>query len=261
MDIDSTSFLAIAFFIGISILLIIKLFQEIREHFVTPIKKAGVFKELIEQDGFIKLKKNMEERNYLKETLTGILNSFDYNNPLETHEVLFLQDMFDYYFADILLAWEIQSERTKGVLKWQTKHTCLFIDTSMNLPGNIRIKKRKYDISNNYRFTKGEVEVLEAGFFPKEFSDRFSVSADPEVAKEIIIRDVQELLEKHDLKYPFTQKVDTESEHVIGRDLYITQKGILMIGNPSCNRIDIAEMMELGKKLIAILEVMSGKDL
>ena len=134
--------------------------------------------------------------------------------------------------------------------KINTRHTCIFIEAELDLPGKINIRKRRA----GSEYILNEIGTSNGVDLPGEFSKNYIVLSDRETADLVLVPELVELVEKQNYKFPFSDRIKNELPGPVNRDVLISKEGIILVGNPGASRYDIAEMLEFGKKLLSMLE-------
>lgn len=221
-------------------------FRKLKDLIVTPIQKSRVFSELESRDGFSKIRKDSEEHKLLNDILKEILTPFNENKPISLKRAVFQKDDYDYYISDIEFT-ELPGARYGGDPLMPGRYLCLLINMPLNIVEPLRISKK---IHQSLVYTPGNT-----------FDEKYSVfPVNTETAGKLLIRDIREVFETEDGKYPMTDRDSNEFPGPLGRSVIVCKRGIILVGNPNGNRYNMAEMVNFGKKLLSLIKAITDPE-
>lgn len=246
MNVDCNTLLLAAAIIGPALFIIFSLFYKVKELIATPIVKNRVFEDLENQDGFTKVRKASKEHKFLTETFDTMFSPFIGKRQVSLKRAVFQKDDYDYYICDLALFKTNNSKRNDNP-EQHTYYICLFIDVCLNIPETLVIKKKGNSPLNR---NHGD-----------SFDDNYTItSASHKNATKLLYPEVQELFEKFSGRYPMSYMDSNAYTAPIGRSAIISNKGIAVSGNPDGSRYNIAEMLDLGKKLLYLMKTITDSE-
>ncbi len=239
-------------------------FSKLKKLIFAPIKRSKAFSDLESRDGFSKIRKDSEEHRFLNDILNEILKLFDGNKPLSIKQGVFQKDNYDYYICDIEVK-ELPGARYGGDPMMPNRYICLLINVPLNISEPLKVSKRSY---HSLVYTPGNAFEERYSVFSRSqvsLSDSPDSPDSPELedlstAGQLLIRDVQEIFEAEDGRYPMTERDSNEFPGPLGRSAIFCDNGVILIGNPDGNRYNIAEMMNMGKKLLSLVKAITDNE-
>ena len=221
-------------------------FSKLRKLTLDPMKRNKLFEELESQDAFSKIQKDSEEHKFLKDMLGEILTPFNENKPVVLKRAVFQRDSYDYYISDIEFG-ELRGATYGGDPLIPNRYICLFINLPLDIPDPLKVTKKSYP---SLVYTPG-----------KTFEERYSTfPPDSASVEKLLIRDVQEVFEMEDGRYPMTDRDSNEFPGPLGRSAIFCSRGVALVGNSDAGRYNAAEMMEFGKKLMSLIKAITDSD-
>lgn len=221
-------------------------FTKLRKLIITPLKRSKVFDDLENRDGFTKIRKDSEEHRLLNDILKEILIPLNENKPLSLKRAVFQKDDNDYYISDVEFQ-HLPGARYGIDPLLPNRYICLLINTPLNIPEPLKVSKKSYQSSTSAQ--------------EMTFDEKYSVfPVDSATKGNLLIRDVKEFFEMEDGKYPMTDIDSNEFPGPLGRSAIFCSKGVILAGNPDCNRFNIAEMVQFGKKLISMIRAITDNE-
>ena len=262
---DWNTLVLLGIFAGVFIYIIYGIIVKTREFLVVPVKKAAIFNEIVEKDGFDRLQKESEDFIYLKDQLETQFKKLNFSRNIEIRDTIFKDDRYPFYVSDIIFdCRHLTITKDRGYMTtgnhlqlWKTRHIILYIDSPLRLDAIVDIKKRGDGL---YYITFDPESEVKSDDFSKEIKEAYAIYSMPDITKKILTPEVLELLEKQNGIFPFTDNISNETPGHFNRDLIISDRGIILIGNPDGSRKDIAVMLEFGKRLMSILEILTRYD-
>ena len=241
MGMECSFMLLAVIIIGPILYIIFGLFCKVKEFIFNPIIKSRTFEDLETQDRFTRVKKGSEEHKFLTEALNVMLSQHNSKKKISLKKAVFQKEDYGYYVCDVVL-----SKADSNNSEESSHYICLLIDACLNISDTLVISKKRYTplskdpgtaFENNYTYT----------------------SSNSKISEELLFPEVKELFEKFSGRYPMSDTDSNAYTASIGRSVLISNMGITILGNPDATRYNIAEMLDLGKKLLLLMKTVTDK--